>query len=115
MRWGHRSQIHIQPGRNGEKVSADFKKTLPLRNRKTRQLSNKQIQSVNARINLERNYSSLNPSTFTKGHNAVKEIMGVLGTAAAVYTLANSPFGKAGAAFVKDVIKTSKILRVVKK
>ena len=89
MRWGVRTKSKAP-----RKESADFKRTVPLRNRKAHELTNKQIKTVNERLNLETNYSRLNPSKVQRGHNYVKEIMAVAGTATAVYTFLNSPLGK---------------------
>jgi hypothetical protein len=84
--------------------SSDFKKTSNLRNRKTRELSNKQLQSVNARINMEQQYRRLNPTKIKTGQNMAKGIIAALGTAASLYTLANSPAGKAGIAAAKKML-----------
>lgn len=88
MKWGVRK-------RSARRQAADYKTTVPLRNRKTQELSNKQIQKVNARINLEQKYTSLNPSKVKIGANAAKGVLAAAGTAAAAYNLINSPAGKA--------------------
>lgn len=88
-------------GGKQRKLSSDYKATVPLRNRNTKELSNKQLQKTTSRINAEQNYKRLNPSKITKGANAAKGVLALASTAAAVYTLANSPAGKAGIAFVR--------------
>jgi hypothetical protein len=98
MKWGVRKK---GTGRQ----SSDFKRTVPLRNRDHRELSNKQIQKVNARINLEQNYARLNPTKIQIGSRAVKGLLAALNTGAAFYTLSKSPAGqaaiKSGKAFIK--------------
>jgi hypothetical protein len=97
QKWGVRNKRQV-------KTSSDHKKTATLRNRKTHELSNKQLQNVNARINLEQNYRRLNPSKVKIGSDMARSILAGLGTAASVYTLANSPAGKAGIAAAKKVL-----------
>lgn len=102
MKWGVRKTRPVR-------VSSDYKKTAPLRNRKVHELSNKQLQSVNTRINLEQNYKRLNPSKIMAGHDMVKGILAGITTAASVYTLVHSPAGKAfihaGERFIKRAVR----------
>ena len=98
MKWG------VRTAKTPVKTSKDYKKSVPLRNRKTRELSNKQIQNVNARITLEQNYRRLNPTTIEKGNRLVKGLLTLGTTAAAFYTLANSPAGKAAIAQGKKLL-----------
>jgi len=99
MRWGKRG------ARTPRKQSTDFKKTVPLRNRKSYELSNKQIKSVNERINLEQNYSKLNPTKVQKGKIAVASILATATMAATAYNLYNSPAGKAAIATGKKMLE----------
>lgn len=102
MKWG------VRKSRSNVKVSSDFKKTANLRKKKPHELSNKQLQNVNARVNLEKNFKTLNPGKVEKGHAAVKNILGIAATGVAIHTLINSPAGKAaisaGKAFVKKKV-----------
>jgi hypothetical protein len=43
-------------------------------------LSNEEVRTLNNRKQLEQQYSQLNPSTLTRGHNKVKNILAVAGT-----------------------------------
>jgi len=99
MKWG------VRKSRSGPKVSSDYKQTKPLRSRKTRELTNKQLKKVNERINLEQNYSRLNPTKVKKGLNAAKGVLAVATTATTVYTMYNSPAGKAAIAAGKKALK----------
>lgn len=95
MRWGVRKQ---------RTTSSDYKKTAHLRNRRPSELTNKQLKSVNERVNLEANYRRLHPHTVDRGEKRAKELLKVLGTAAAFYTMAQSPAGKALTARGKQAI-----------
>lgn len=63
----------------------------------TRALSNKELQDVISRMNLERQYSQLNPKNnpVKKGQDFAKEALAIFGTAAAIYAAANSPLAGA--------------------
>lgn len=89
MQWG------IRNDRNRVRVSSDFKKTAPHRGKKVHSLSNKQLKAVNERINLEQNYSRMNPTTVKKGATAAKGVLALATTATTIYTMYNSPAGKA--------------------
>jgi len=106
MHWG------IRTGHN-RTTSSDYKKTAPYRKRKAQELTNKQLKNVNERINLEQNYKRLNQSTVKKGEAAAKGIIGLAGTATALYTLSTSPVAKALVRAGKHAILTAKILKVV--
>ena len=100
MRWG------VRGGRGTPRAqSSDYKKTVPLRNRNTKELTNKQIKTVNERINLESNYKRLNPTTVKKGTTIAKAVLATAATAATVYNLANSPAGKAAIAAGKKALQ----------
>lgn len=100
MRWGVRKK---------RKTSSDYKRTAPLRKKHASELTDKQLQDVNKRLNLERQYKNLNPSLLKKGEMSVKVVLGVAGTAASLYALRNNPVGKAmiqgGKDFADLVIK----------
>ena len=91
----HYGKKGMKWGRRKVRTSSDYKKTAHLRNRKTSELSNKQLQSVNNRINLEANYRRLNPGKLAVGHQMVKSMLAGAGTAVSIYALVNSPAGKA--------------------
>ena len=88
MHWGVRRK-------NAGRTSSDYKKSAPLRNRPVSSLTNKQLKSVNERLNLETNYKKLNPSTARKGKMAAAEIIGTVGIAVGAYNLLKSPAGQA--------------------
>lgn len=107
MHWGirnARSRITIAR-RNKTKSSSDFRKTKPHRGKPVHTLTNKQLKAVNERMNLEQNYSRMNPSKIRKGSLAVKGLLGVATTATTIYTMYNSPAGKAAIAAGKKALK----------
>lgn len=99
MKWGSRKSSGNRPS------SSDFKKTAHLRKRKTHELSNKQLQNVNSRINLEQNYKKLNPNVIERGHATTKQLLSFGATAIAVHTMINTPQGQAVIAVGKSLVK----------
>lgn len=99
MKWGVKGSRLSKPKR---KLSSDYRETVPLRNRNPKELSNKQISKVAARIRAEQNYKHLNPSKVTKGQTAVKSLLGLIGTAGTVYGLSKTPLGKIGVNAIKN-------------
>lgn len=71
-------------------------------------LSTAELRKVNERLQAEKKYKELNPSTVKKGHNAVKSIIAVGGTITAVAALSKTPAGqaavKAGSKFVSKLL-----------
>jgi len=88
MKWG----VRRKPA---PRTSNDYKRTAKLRNRKTSELSNRQLSAINNRRQLETKYNQMNPSKVTRGHNAVRDVLAVAGTASALFALSQSPAGKA--------------------
>lgn len=72
-------------------------------------LSNHELRRLNERLNLEQNYRKLTAekSKITKGHDAVKVLLGVAGTAGSVYALTKTPAFKAGKAFLEAQLDAS--------
>ena len=68
-------------------------------------LSNKELQSTINRLNLERSYSSLDPTATQQGYKYVKETLAVAGTLGTIYGLSKSPLGKALAKAIKRLAK----------
>jgi len=102
MRWG------VRKARGSVKPSSDAKRAAELRSRPRQQLTNKQLKTVNERLNLEQNFSRLNPGAVSRGHKTATEILAVVGTAATVYNIVNSPFGKTMIKRGKNLLKKIK-------
>jgi 2'-5' RNA ligase len=73
----------------------------------THALTTKELQTLVNRMNLEQQYSRIvasQPTTLDRGHNQVKQFLGLASTAVQVVNLANSAPAKAGFALVKAAI-----------
>lgn len=118
QRWGVRgSRSSSKPSsKKTPPQSSDSKKISSLRQRKPSQLSNKQLRSVNDRMNMEQNFSKLNPTKVQKGHNRVKEILAIATTATALYGISQSPAGKKsialGKKYLEDANTRTKLMQV---
>jgi hypothetical protein len=97
MHWG------VRKARNERvrKEAFDSKKVTELRKRGKKNLSNKQLKEVNDRLNMEQNFSRMNPSAIKKGTEAAAGILATLGVAVTAYNMATSPAGKAAIALAK--------------
>lgn len=73
--------------------SEDRARTDALKTKPIRALSNKELQDVNNRLNLEQNYSRLTekPSTMQKGMKYANGTLAVVGVATAAYKLKDNP------------------------
>lgn len=109
MKWGvRRSDAQLaraakKEGRQAAKTPSDDSAAAEASRKKVRAggvaaLSNKELQNLNNRMNLEQNYSRLanpkNSSRAARGLNAVKSILGVTKTANEIYNVVNSPMMK---------------------
>lgn len=105
MKWGHRK------ARGSEvKSSTDRKAVDTIRKKPVPSMSNKQLKTVNSRLELEKKYSDLTRQQTSidkvkKGNEAAKAILAVGGTGIAAYTMANSPAAKAAIRLGVKVIK----------
>lgn len=105
MKWGHRK------ARGSEvKSSTDRKAVDAIRKKPVPAMSNKQLKTVNSRLELEKKYSDLTRQQtsidkINKGNTAVKSILAVGGTGIAAYTMAQSPAAKAAMRVGLRVIK----------
>lgn len=103
MKWGVRKRPSTKRGVRGAKnergerfpKTGDAKKVAELRRREPYQLSNKQIQTVNTRLNLEQNYNKLNPNAIKRGAVAAGAILAAVKTGQKVYKIYKSPQGQA--------------------
>jgi hypothetical protein len=105
MKWGVRRR-QKEDLRSEDKKAADATKTT-LKKHGTKALSNRELQQLVTRMNLERQYASLResePSRISSGHNAVKTILGFAKTGVDVYNTVNSPAGKAAITLGKELL-----------
>jgi hypothetical protein len=99
MKWGAKSSKPAIP------KSQEHRKAAELRKRKAAQLTNKQLKDVNARINLEQNYTRMNPGTIKKGLIAAGAILAVAGTVNKFHEQMNKPATKAAIEAGKKALK----------
>lgn len=89
------------------KLSEDHKISRERLQKKTRELSNKEIRETNDRLQMEKKLSELRQENrkIQKGRKRVENSLKVVGTAAAVYAATQTPFGKLliskGASYIK--------------
>lgn len=106
MKWGvRRSDAQLSKARGKSEMSEDAEKAANARIKAktsgTSSLSNKEMQTLVNRMNLEQQYSRLNPSKVSRGLSTTKTIVGAVGTISSVIALANSPTGQ----LVKKTLK----------
>lgn len=66
-------------------MSTDAKEASVIGKKKVSEMSNAELRKYNERVNLERQYSNLNPSAAKKGMKFVKGAAATLGTALTLY------------------------------
>ena len=95
MKWGvrkSRGSNKVGASKDAKRAGTTLKKA---KKSSVKSLTNKEIKDLTTRIELERKYSSLNPSKVKKGHNAVKGVLAVGATVNTAVAFANSPAGRA--------------------
>lgn len=90
MKWGVRKDRSKSSGSSRKKRetygwSKDAKRANSIKKKSVKQMTNKELQTLNKRMELEKNYSRLNPSKVRKGMAAAATIAGAMGTVAALY------------------------------
>ena len=90
MKWGvRRAQKklnRIDRKSKKENWSSDATEAAKIKTKKVNQMSNAELNKLNNRKNLERNYSQLNPGVIKKGLIAAGAVAGALGTIAAIHS-----------------------------
>lgn len=95
QKWGIRNRIDKALGFNkpSRRPHPDHKQAAKLRSKHVSELGNDELKKLNERLNLEANYSRLNPSKAQRGRNAAKEILASAGTVTALTALVKSKGG----------------------
>jgi hypothetical protein len=97
MHWGVRRSRSgaSRPTSTDAKKAAAVKAKINTHGRQS--VSNKQLKDLVHRMNLEQQHANLakQSSSFTKGHERVKNILAIAGTVNVAFALASSPMGKA--------------------
>ena len=113
MRWGVRKkQEPVSTGVAKTPMSSDAALTSKIRTKARTSgmssLSNAELQALNQRLQLERQYSSLVGSPATKsGMDKVQNVMKVTGAVNSVIKLVNSPVGKAAISMGKTAVTSA--------
>lgn len=117
------SSVRKQQLAKAANSSADHKTSRELLKKKNHELSNADIQKIVDRLQKEQKLKQLNPGSVERGKKITLGVVAAAGTAAGVYNLVKSPFGKAaisqgakivtailkngtGAVIVQEVVKT---------
>jgi hypothetical protein len=103
MKWGRRKGKTTQSRPNSE----DHKESRSLKKNKVSTLSNAELRKLNDRLQLEKQYSALNPSKTQKGLNYVKSITAAGTTLAALYAVTQTPFGKKVREVVSEAVDST--------
>lgn len=118
MKWGARRAQNklnrIDRKSKKEKWNDDATEAAKIKTKKVGQMSNTELNKLNTRMNLERNYRQLNPGAFQKGLRITAGVAAALGTVAALHTngkkvidigkpVANKIFDKVGNRVLKEI------------
>ena len=91
MKWGRRryqnkdGTLTAAGKKRYGNMSSDAREANDIGKKKVSEMSNAELRKYNERVNLERQYSNLNPSAAKKGMKFVTESAAFLGTAIALY------------------------------
>lgn len=93
MKWGVRRNRPDVPTSDDAKRTSEIK--VKVKAGGTKSLSNRELQDLITRMNLEKQFSTLNPSKLQKGAQIASDILRIGGTINQAVAFANSPAGKA--------------------
>ena len=99
MRWG------VRKGKKQRSLSDDYVRSRNIKKKHPSEMSNKELQDLNNRIQLERNYKNLNKRQKTAGEKFVTGI--IVGAATTTATLYATKYAKKGAAALETLIKNA--------
>ena len=95
MRWGVRKASPSGSGTKSYKSSRDYNAANRLRRKAkgsgTKSLTNKEMKMLNTRLELEKKYNQLNPSTLNKGQRVLSTTVSIVGGVTALYAASKSP------------------------
>lgn len=108
MKWG------VRKDRNKGSGSKDYKRTQKLRAKGARNLSTRELETVNKRLGAESTFRKLNPGKATRAMNLVKKFTAAGTTLAAAYAVTQTPAGKKAVSFVTNLLKKKKATDLTK-
>ena len=95
MRWGVRKASPSGSATKSYKSSRDYNAANRLRRKAkgsgTKSLTNKEMKMLNTRLELEKKYNQLNPSSLEKGKRVLSTTVSVVGGVTALYAVTKSP------------------------
>ena len=116
MKWGVR-RTEAQLGRARKPTnqgSEDYQTSRALQKRGVKNLSTKELKELTARMQLEQQYKSLNPSQYKKAIDVVKTITSTGTTIASLYALSRTPLGQDITKAVKSAVNDANLNRAYK-
>lgn len=115
MKWGvrryqNKDGSYTSKGKNRRKKtnSFDYESTKNLRKKSYKELSNKELKTLNKRMNLEAEYKRLNPQGIEKGKQIARNIISTAGIIGGLYAITKSPWVNAGKDIVGHAIRKKK-------
>ena len=116
MKWGVR-RTEAQLGRALKPTSQgseDYQTSRALQKRGAKTLSTKELKNLTTRMQLEKQYSNLNPNQYNKGMDVVKKITAAGTTVAALYALSKTPLAKDVTKAVTTAVTDASLKRAYK-
>ena len=101
MKWGIRRAKVQSSGKSKKRDSDDYTQVKEIRKKKISQMSNKELETANKRLNLERNYKDLTKRK-SRGKQAIDTFISTAGTIAAV-TAAYGTYKKFGTKILEKI------------
>lgn len=105
MRWGKRNSRGVAKSTSVKKErSEDYKAVRMLKKKSIYEMSNKEIETITKRLQLEKQYKDLKKEQIVKGKKYAAGILKAGKSANEVYKLYNSPLGLALQAKIKKPV-----------
>lgn len=101
MKWGVRRSRSAKYKGKTKGWSKEAKEAYRIKQKKVKQMSNKELQTLNKRTQLEQEYKRLNPNAVKRGVAAVGTASAALGTVAGLY-VSGKKLGKNIGNLIKD-------------
>jgi hypothetical protein len=99
MRWG------VRRARPRTSSSKDYRQSRKLMKKGIKKLSTQDLRELNQRLQLEKQYKDLNPSTVQRGMRFLTGVVTMGTTVTSLYTLLKSPLAMSIAKVIKKAIK----------
>lgn len=94
MRWGRRRGTSGSSKDSHKDYSEDYTTARQLKRKSISEMTNKELETLNKRLQLEKQYKELTPTQISKGKKAAGKALKAVKTMNEVYKLIDSPVGK---------------------